>query len=117
MACLPGGRSCRLRSRPTPAPFAPVPLSDNVTVPTLLPWASFISTTVLAAVDSAKRMIVVDTAAANCGLCFIATNYNQSGALVRYLLAGCAEAPDLSYCGPFAVGADAFDCPRDAPQI
>src|SRR5579862_7162560 len=74
MPCVPGGRSCNLRSSPTP-----VPLSDIVTEPTLLPWASFISTTVLAALASDQKMIVDDTAAMKNRLCFIGTDYNQGG--------------------------------------
>src|SRR5580658_1071293 len=83
MPCVPGGKSCRLRSSPTPALFSPVPLSAIVTVPTLLPWASFISTTVLAALASDQRTIVDDTAATKNRLCFMDTDYNQatSGAL------------------------------------
>src|SRR5579863_1912599 len=78
MPCVPGGRSCRFKSSTTPAPFSPVPLSTIVTVPTLLPWASFISTTVLAALASEKRAIVDDTAATKNCLCFMGTDYNQA---------------------------------------
>jgi hypothetical protein len=49
-------------------------------VPTLLPWASFISTTVLATLDSGKKMIVDNTAAIKNRLCFMVTNYNQAAA-------------------------------------
>src|ERR1700726_4496419 len=79
MAGVPGGKSCSLSSSPTP--FAPFPFSHNIIVPTLLPWASFTSTTVLAALDSARRMIVDDTAATNSRLCFMATNYSQGAVL------------------------------------
>src|SRR5271167_2338929 len=80
MPCVPGGRSCRFSSSPTPPPPGPVPLSVIVTEPTLLPWASFTSTTVLAALASDQRMIVDDTAAMKNPWCFIATNYNQATA-------------------------------------
>src|SRR5215475_12722010 len=41
MACSPGGRFLRFRAILTPFPFFP---SDNVAVPTSLPFASFIAT-------------------------------------------------------------------------
>ena len=53
-------------------PFGPVPLSDIVTVPTVLPWASFISTTVFAALDSDQKIITDDTAATRNRFCFMA---------------------------------------------
>src|SRR5579864_1506005 len=80
MACEPGGRSCRFRSSPTER-FAPVPFSRNTIVPTLLPWASFISTIVLAALASDRRMMVDDAVTMNSPLFFIATNYNQASVL------------------------------------
>jgi hypothetical protein len=59
-------------------PFSPVPLSTIVTVPTLLPWASFISTTVLAVLDNDQKMIVDVTAATKNRLRFMGTHYNQA---------------------------------------
>src|ERR1700721_3357096 len=76
MPCVPGGRSCSFISSTTPAPFAPLLLSDSVIVPTLLPWASFISTTVLAALVAAQKTMVDDTAAMNSCWCFMAPNYS-----------------------------------------
>jgi hypothetical protein len=53
-------------------PFEPVPLSDIVIVPTLLPWASFICTTVLAALASDQKIIANVTAATKNRLSFMA---------------------------------------------
>jgi hypothetical protein len=53
-------------------------------VPTLLPWASFISTTVLAALASDQRTIVDDTAATKNRLCFMDTNYNQAASCALF---------------------------------
>jgi hypothetical protein len=47
-------------------------------VPTLFPWASFISTAVLAALDSDQKMIVDDTATMKNRLRFMGTHYNQA---------------------------------------
>jgi hypothetical protein len=59
-------------------PFEPVPLSDIVIVPTLLPWASFIWTTVLAALASDQKIIAHVTAAMKNRLSFMAPDYNQA---------------------------------------
>src|ERR1700733_13004926 len=83
---MPGGKLCRSRSSPPPGPFEPVPLSQMVTEPTLWPWASFISTTVLATLDSDQKMIVDETAAMKNRLCFMATNYIQSCGLMRHFV-------------------------------
>src|SRR5579863_22709 len=96
MPCLPGGRSCKSRSSPTPAPCLPVPLSTIVTVPTLLPWASFISTTVLAALDSVQRTMADDTAAVKNRLCFMVTNYNQATVL-RAISSSSSSGRDNAY--------------------
>jgi hypothetical protein len=72
-------------------PFGPVPLSDIVTVPTLLPWASFIWTMVLAALASDQRMIVEDTAAMKNRLCFMGKDYNQADGLCAMSSHICVE--------------------------
>jgi hypothetical protein len=66
-------------------PFEPVPLSDIVIVPTLLPWASFIWTTVLAALASDQKIIVNVTAAMNNRLFFMAPDYNQAAGCTPFL--------------------------------